>query len=92
MKRYRAEAGLPEHLRHLHALKHSICTHLIAKGAGIFEVRDWVGHRSLASTAIYAEFRNKQRDEVSARIYAMDTDRIIADLRLQRPNSAAAWV
>jgi len=33
---------------------------------------DFHGLRSLSSPAIYAEFRNKQRDEVSARIYDLD--------------------
>ena len=45
-------AGLPQHLLHPHCLKHSIGMHTI-KTAGIENVRQYLGHRSMASTGAY---------------------------------------
>lgn len=70
MNRYATEAGLPAHLRHMHALKHACGTHLIAKGAELYEVKDWLGHKSINSTLIYAQFRNAQRTAAAQKIYA----------------------
>lgn len=69
MRKYATEAGLPTHLRHMHALKHSIGTHLIGKGAGLYEVKDWLGHKDIRSTMVYAQFRNRERDAAAERIY-----------------------
>jgi|GEM_PF-6598189 len=38
---------------HPHTMRHSIATHLLDNGAGIFEIKDLLGHESLATTAIY---------------------------------------
>jgi site-specific recombinase XerD len=70
MRHYGELADLPEHLRHPHALKHSIATHLIAKHLEIMDVKDWLGHRAISSTLKYAEFRSKQRDEAARRVYS----------------------
>jgi integrase/recombinase XerD len=67
--KYATAAGLPEHLRHEHSLKHSICTHLIAKGASLYDVKDWAGHRDIRSTMVYAQMRNKERDTAARKIY-----------------------
>lgn len=72
MDRYATEANLPLHLRHMHALKHALGTHLIAKGAELFAVKDWLGHRDIRSTLVYAQFRNAQRDQAAAKIYERD--------------------
>jgi integrase len=68
-RRYATAAGLPEHLRHAHCLKHSIGTHLIGKGAGIYDVKDWLGHRDIRSTMVYAQMRNAERDAAARKIY-----------------------
>lgn len=68
MKRYGAAAGLPPGLRHMHALKHSIGTHLLGK-LGVMEVKDWLGHRDIKSTMVYSQFRSQQRDAAAARVY-----------------------
>lgn len=68
--RYYAEtAGLPEHLRHAHSLKHSLGTHLIAKGASLYDVKDWLGHRDIRSTMVYAQMRNAERDSAARKVY-----------------------
>lgn len=46
------KAGLPRHKLHPHALKHSIAMQSIRK-AGIENVRQYLGHKSIASTGAY---------------------------------------
>lgn len=69
MQKYGAAAGLPANLQHPHALKHSVATHLLGKHAEIMVVKDWLGHKSLDSTLVYANFRNEQRLQAASRIY-----------------------
>jgi|SRR5581483_1239885 len=52
MRRYGRLAGLPKHLCHPHVLKHSIAMQSI-KEAGIENVRQYLGHRSISSTGAY---------------------------------------
>jgi site-specific recombinase XerD len=54
MKEYGQQAQLPPQKRHFHVLKHSIATHLLAQGADLLFVHNWLGHTILQSTAIYA--------------------------------------
>ena len=60
--KYGKLAGIPEHKCHPHVLKHSIAMHTI-KRAGIENVRQYLGHRSLASTGAYL----KVSDEAASR-------------------------
>lgn len=52
MQRYAKAAGVPEHKAHPHALKHSIAMQTIGI-AGIENVRQYLGHKSIASTGQY---------------------------------------
>jgi integrase len=52
MKRAGKRAGIPEHKLHPHTLKHSIAMQTISK-SGIENVRQWLGHKSIASTGEY---------------------------------------
>lgn len=52
MRTHGAAAGLPRHLLHPHVLKHSIAMQSIAT-AGIENVRQYLGHRSISSTGRY---------------------------------------
>ena len=53
MQRHCATAGIPEHKRHPHALKHTRCALSMANKAGIENVRQVAGHKSIASTGAY---------------------------------------
>ena|ERR1700722_104698 len=66
---YATKAGLPEHLRHEHALKHSICTHLVSKDVDVLAIKDWVGHRDIRSTLVYTQIRNAQRNAAAQKVY-----------------------
>jgi integrase/recombinase XerD len=56
-------AGLNEEIC-LHHLRHSIATHLLHAGAGLEYVRDFLGHRRLESSQIYAKVAITQLPEL----------------------------
>lgn len=66
IQKYGAIAGIPAHLLHPHILKHSIGMHSI-KTAGIENVRQYLGHTSIASTGAYL----KVDDDVASKAIAM---------------------
>ncbi len=59
MRRAGAKAGLPVHLCHFHVLKHSVASQSIGK-AGIENVRQWLGHKSIASTGSYLRVSDQE--------------------------------
>lgn len=61
MKDYGQQAKLPSKKRHFHVLKHSIATHLLAGGADLLFVHEWLGHIMLQSTAIYIYLVARER-------------------------------
>ena len=52
VQRYAKAAGIPEHKAHPHVLKHSIAMQTIGS-AGIENVRQYLGHKSISSTGAY---------------------------------------
>lgn len=62
MQKYGHEAGLPQHKNHPHVLKHSIAAQSIKK-AGIENVRQYLGHKSIASTGSYLRVNDEQASE-----------------------------
>jgi integrase/recombinase XerD len=62
---YAAAAGIPAHKRHPHVLKHSIAMQSI-KTAGIENVRQHLGHRSISSTGEYLKVSD---DQASAAVH-----------------------
>lgn len=61
-RKYGANAHLPADRRHPHVLRHSIAVHLMNAGWDAADVQDWLGHRDIASTMIYATVTNKRRE------------------------------
>lgn len=60
-RRYAEAAGLPEDRQHPHVLRHSIAVHLMNAGWDAADVQDWLGHRDIGSTMVYAAVTNKRR-------------------------------
>lgn len=60
---YAAASDLPPSRCHVHVLRHSIGTHLMNAGWDLADVKDWLGHRDISSTMIYAQVTNKRREE-----------------------------
>jgi integrase len=65
---YATTADLPENRRHVHVFRHSIAVHFMNEGLDSSDVKDWLGHRSLTSTMIYAQVTNKRRDQTYLRL------------------------
>lgn len=66
VQRYAKDAGIPERKRHPHVLKHTIALETI-HSAGIDNVRQYLGHKSMASTG---EYLKRTDAEASAAVAA----------------------
>lgn len=66
MRKYGELAGLPAHLRHFHALKHSCGTHVLDRLGSLEICREWLGHVSIQSTEVYAQMSERRMLEASA--------------------------
>jgi integrase len=70
MKRYATLAKIPKDKRHFHCLKHSIATHMLEATGDIMFVKDWLGHKNIQNTLVYAQLSNKARDEKAQKVFA----------------------
>jgi site-specific recombinase XerD len=61
-RKYATLAGIPSDRCHPHVLRHSIAVHLMNAGWDIADVQDWLGHRDIGSTMVYAAVTNKRRE------------------------------
>jgi site-specific recombinase XerD len=61
-RRYADAAQLPADRHHPHVLRHSIAVHLMNAGWDAADVQDWLGHRDIGSTMVYAAVTNKRRE------------------------------
>ena len=67
-RQYAVAAGLPEERQHVHVLRHSIAVHLMNEGMDVADVQEWLGHRRISSTLVYARITAKRRRETYARM------------------------
>lgn len=65
IKRYGKEAGISAEKLHMHALKHSCATHVYEATGDLYGVADWLGHRSIKSTTVYAQLSSARRQRIS---------------------------
>jgi integrase len=70
MKFYGKKADIPVDKRHFHVLKHSIATHLLDAGADIRFVQDWIGHKNIQNTVVYAQISNPAREAQAKKLFA----------------------
>jgi type 1 fimbriae regulatory protein FimB len=66
VQRHAKTAGIPAHLAHPHILKHSIAMQTIDE-AGIENVRQYLGHKSISSTGAYLKVDDGQASAAVAR-------------------------
>jgi site-specific recombinase XerD len=55
-------SGLPDFT--LHTLRHTFASHLAMRGVSIYKVSQWLGHKSVNTTMIYAHLA-PQDDEIN---------------------------
>jgi type 1 fimbriae regulatory protein FimB len=72
--KYAARADWPEDLQHPHVMRHSIAVHMVEQGLDILAVKDWLGHRNISSTVIYAQLTNAARERVAEQVFAKPDD------------------
>jgi len=53
---------------HFHMLKHSIAVHLLELWLSIFELKNYLGHKNINSTMVYASFSSQMNKEVYNKI------------------------
>lgn len=71
-------AGLPETHR-FHDLRHTFGTRMAAAGVPLRTVQEWMGHRDLATTQIYADYAPSEREaEWIAAAFTTQTERLSA--------------
>jgi integrase len=74
LKRIAVRAGIPDAEKarrvHPHRLRHSFATHALRSGADIIEVRDLLGHTSVATTQVYLSSDVSRLRDVVARVEA----------------------
>ncbi|MBI1984623.1 MAG: tyrosine-type recombinase/integrase [Candidatus Wildermuthbacteria bacterium] len=64
MKRYAIKAGLSPDLLTPHVMRHSFATFLLSKGVDIRTLQEFLGHKNIAATQIYAHLTSKQLREI----------------------------
>lgn len=69
---YGSSVGIPPTLLRGHCLRHTCGTHLLDAGCGLEDVRDHLGHRSIASTTVYAQITSRRMRERFARLDGSD--------------------
>ena len=52
----------------MHSLKHSCAVHMLDAGRPTVEVQNWLGHRSIKSTEVYAVISDARRDRTAAEL------------------------
>lgn len=65
--RYSTEAGLEKVKESSHVFRHSCAVNLLLKDFDIHFVKNWLGHKDIASTMIYTEYAPPQWKEMSER-------------------------
>ncbi len=66
VKRRAAKVGIE---CHPHTLRHSLATDMLNKGVNIFEVKEFLGHRSITSTQEYLHATNAQLKNIHSKLY-----------------------
>ncbi len=62
VEKYRTKAHIPHF--HFHMLKHSIAVHLLELWVSIFELKNYLGHKSINSTMVYSSFSPSMNQKV----------------------------
>ena len=64
-KLYAIKAGLPEGHHHFHTLRHTCAVNMVDNDIAMRVIQDWLGHKSMQSTLIYANVSDFKRQEAA---------------------------
>lgn len=70
VKKYAILAGVPIFTTP-HVLRHSFATNLLSQGADLREVQEFLGHRNIGTTQIYAHVTNKRLREIHRKFHGI---------------------
>lgn len=62
-KKYAEMAGISLDKQFVHTLRHSIAVHLLNSGWNLGDVQDWLGHKDIKNTMVYAKISNIRRKQ-----------------------------
>jgi site-specific recombinase XerD len=68
IKRYALVAGLPVTVTP-HVIRHSFATYLLSRGVDMRTIQEFLGHKSIASTQIYAHVTSKRLRDIHRKFY-----------------------
>lgn len=69
IKRYALLAGIPETTTP-HVLRHSFATDLLGQGVDLRTIQEFLGHKSIAATQIYAHVTSKQLRDIHRKFHS----------------------
>ena len=69
IKRYAVKAGISPALVTPHVMRHTFATYLLSKGVDIRTLQEFLGHKSIAATQIYAHLTSKQLREIHKKFH-----------------------
>jgi site-specific recombinase XerD len=64
MKQYALKSGISPALLTPHVMRHTFATYMLAQGVDIRTLQEFLGHKSIAATQIYAHLTSKQLREI----------------------------
>lgn len=70
LKQYAVKAGLPYSMVTPHVIRHTFATDLLSKGVDIRTLQEFLGHKNIAATQIYAHVTNRQLREIHKKFHS----------------------
>ncbi|MBI4138484.1 MAG: tyrosine-type recombinase/integrase [Candidatus Wildermuthbacteria bacterium] len=70
MKRCAVKAGVSARLIHPHALRHLFASDLLGQGVDIRTLQEFLGHKNIAATQIYAHVTSKQLRDIHKKFHS----------------------
>ncbi len=71
IKKYALNAGLPANTTP-HVMRHSFATDLLAKGVDLKVLQEFLGHKDISATQIYAHVTNKQLRDIHRKFHGLN--------------------
>jgi len=71
---YCRRAKIPEDKQHFHVLRHTCAVDMVDKDVPMIQIQDWLGHKNIASTQIYAKVSDAKRNETADLFYRKEQE------------------